>query len=421
MTGQRRHPMRNRRRSRGIALVWTALLLAILLAVVGLSCDTAYVVFCEQQLQTTADASALAAAETLRTNPAGAVSEAQDVAAANYVGGQTMSLQNGDVVLGHYGLPTDPVPGFVPGIRLSTPSKSPHAAPPAPTADRCLSSSDPPSASAACRSHVKPLPSSASPPRAIMLDPTDEDVLSLTLTAGGSLNVGGTIAVNSTSPLAAVLSGNGSVNATSFQVAGGYQVTGNVSLPSNIQTGASAVADPLASLPEPGTGGVPTQTVQPGQTVLYPGYYQQGITLAGSKNYVLQPGLYIVGGSGFAFIGSGSVQGYNVTLFLTDSAGPLMLTGSGAVDFTPPTSGTYAGITVFQGRGNSNASQITGTAGLDLQGTIYMPTGQITMTGSGPCYCNALIVWRVVVLGSATVNIPTPTDASASGPPVLMQ
>lgn len=103
---QRRH-----HRYRGIAFIWVAIFLIVLILFVGLSLDTAKVYLVAHQLQNAADAAALAGAQVVK-NPGGqAQARAQAIAIAfeNYADGLPVqlagnigNLPDGDVVLGRY-------------------------------------------------------------------------------------------------------------------------------------------------------------------------------------------------------------------------------------------------------------------------------------------------------------------------------
>ncbi|MBP8303400.1 MAG: pilus assembly protein [Phycisphaerae bacterium] len=83
-----------RRRSRqGIALVWTALVLIVMIGMVGLSIDWGKVVWNVQQIQNAADAAALAGAQVVKTHTAQAVTLAANMAHENYADGRPVTLQ----------------------------------------------------------------------------------------------------------------------------------------------------------------------------------------------------------------------------------------------------------------------------------------------------------------------------------------
>jgi hypothetical protein len=62
--------------------------------------------------------------------------------------------------------------------------------------------------------------------------------------------------------------------------------------------------------------------------------------------------------------------------------GPITLSGSGSVSLTPTSSGTYAGILIFQGRDNTKALTFSGAAMQGVTGMIYAPAAQLAESGS---------------------------------------
>src|SRR5207248_7647363 len=96
---------------------------------------------------------------------------------------------------------------------------------------------------------------------------------------------------------------------------------------------------------------------------------------------ILNPGIYIIQGGGLAISSSASISGSGVMIYnagskfpaLGGSFGGISLTGSGSFSLTSPTSGTYAGILIFQERDNAASLSLSANAGLGLSGTIYAP------------------------------------------------
>src|SRR5437879_7955357 len=82
--GRASHPRIDRRAgARGQVLAMTAFSLIALCALVGLAADTGYFFDCKRQMQTAADAAALAGAEQLRRGGNGQIVSAADAAAAS--------------------------------------------------------------------------------------------------------------------------------------------------------------------------------------------------------------------------------------------------------------------------------------------------------------------------------------------------
>jgi hypothetical protein len=64
-----------------------------------------------------------------------------------------------------------------------------------------------------------------------------------------------------------------------------------------------------------------------------------------------------------------------------DAGGTIRVSGQGRLELTPPTSGTYQGITIFQNRTSSAPIRVTGQGELRIAGTLYAPTAEIDVSG----------------------------------------
>ena len=61
--------------------------------------------------------------------------------------------------------------------------------------------------------------------------------------------------------------------------------------------------------------------------------------------------------------------------------GSITLSGNGTSNLSPATTGTYAGILIFQPRDNTKALTFSGNA-VGISGTIYAPTAQLAESGN---------------------------------------
>ncbi|WP_192179584.1 TadE/TadG family type IV pilus assembly protein [Mesorhizobium amorphae] len=169
-----------------------------------------------------------------------------------------------------------------------------------------------------------------------------------------------------------------------------------------------ASIDPLADVvPPPYTLCLP---VPNGKTyTLSPGTYCDK-TLSG--NITLDPGAYILRGTTIKPGGNGSLTGQGVTLFLMEDA-QIYINANEKVNLSPPTSGPYAGITIFQDHGNTSALTLNGTANSIISGFVYAPDAPISYAGnsdmSGQGDCLRLVGKTVQMTGNSSVR----TDCAA--------
>ncbi len=257
-----------------------------------------------------------------------------------------------------------------------------------------------------------------------------QSIIVLDLSAGGALSLSGNasiklsggVFVDSSSSSALSASGNAEIKATVIDVHGGAQKSGNASFSPAPTTGALALADPLASLAEPSTSGLTNYGSESlsgnSSATIKPGMYS-AISASGNASLTLCSGLYIIEGGGFSISGNASVSGSGVTIVSAGSKypssggtyGSITLSGNGSYNLSPPTTGTYAGIVIFQSRDNTKALTISGNAS-GMSGTIYAPAAQLAESGNAQL--NASIdVDTLSISGNGVSN--TVTLSSPSG------
>jgi hypothetical protein len=95
----------------------------------------------------------------------------------------------------------------------------------------------------------------------------------------------------------------------------------------------------------------------------------------------LAPGVYILKGGKIQLGGGDSIVGHGVTIFLMEGA-EFTSNGNETIDLSPPASGPYAGITIFQAAGNTNTVQINGNSASKVEGFIYAPSAHVIYAGT---------------------------------------
>jgi Flp pilus assembly protein TadG len=226
----------------------------------------------------------------------------------------------------------------------------------------------------------------------------------------GPVNVpNGRVVVNSSAAAAVDLRGNGSVTALETDITGGASDSKG-DLHGSVKTGVAPTPDPFASLPVPDPTSMPVRTAT--GTVLNPGRYIGGINLSNSAAVTLNPGVYYLDGGGLSFNGSGSVTGNGVIFYNAPktSSDSVNLSPSGALNLTPPTSGTYRGITVFQDRTSTVGVNMSSNGSMSINGTIYAAKAGIGLSGNGTIdsFASQIIVNNAQLTGNGTININKP-------------
>jgi hypothetical protein len=239
----------------------------------------------------------------------------------------------------------------------------------------------------------------------ILLDPTASKSFWVN---GGRLTLNGTnIQVNSTSLTAAVVDAGSTANAT-VRAVGGTSGTFNPAAKADM----APLANPYASVPAPSTSGLTTYSTSryypdgSGNITLNPGYYPNGLYCIDGGNVTLNSGLYYVEHGNLWINTTGTVTGNGVTLYHNGSDSTALLHQDFSLScgivfcptnhdytFTAQTTGTYAGISLFQG---TNCTQeafydFWGTGKLNC-GTQYFPNSTLRCWAiNGTINCNMLV------------------------------
>jgi hypothetical protein len=227
------------------------------------------------------------------------------------------------------------------------------------------------------------------------------------------------------------LGDNASVSAQFHNVAGSPCQSPNILGPVN--TNVAALADPLAALTPPSPANYPLQQVTSAWgtnllatattdaltgiaspvgtgSTLQPGVYNGGISVTGNTSLTLAPGVYILNGGGLQVADNASLTGSGVVFYNTGGcgAGPIGITGNGSVTLTPPTSGPYQGISIFQERGVSQTINLASTGNIQVIGLVYAPnaSAHITLGGAaGNIMGGGYVVNDLQVSGNGTCTI----------------
>lgn len=156
------------------------------------------------------------------------------------------------------------------------------------------------------------------------------------------------------------------------------------------------------------------------------------LSVGSNKTLSLPPGTYYING-GNAFIqGSLSCTGCTIVLTNQDSSssatiGDFKVNASATVNMSAPTTGTYAGIAIFQDRRAKDSSsannQINGNSSSVINGSIYFPNQELIYNGTGntAAVCTMFIAKRLIFSGnSGTTNkFKKASECSAYALPVV--
>ena len=416
------------RSRKGIALVWVALGGLVLITFMGLMLDTAYVFWTADQYQSAADAAALAAAIQLpidtSTNYATSRTAAVNTAAANKAAQTSVTITSntsndasGDIVLGDW--------NSVNGTFAANATPSMNTAAVKVTTHGTNNLLFGPivgistfNASRTAIAHVGGNPLGAG---LVVLGTTGTDInLNNATIKIVSLDTDNKarIWVNSNgtgSNVAVKESSNSTIIADDLYVYGtssSLQLSGAFTAPAGgpgtSHPSSPQMPDPLGGVPAPSvpTSPVFTSTYTTQNTTLSPGYYQKGIKISGG-NTKLSSGIYYIGNgsdtTGFNFNNTTIDASAGVLIYINSGAFTLP---SGSINLAPMSTGIYANISIFQSRSNSANTQINGGSTVTLDGALYFPDNNITLTGSGGVQSTGnQIIAKSISMSSGTFNL----------------
>jgi Flp pilus assembly protein TadG len=213
----------------------------------------------------------------------------------------------------------------------------------------------------------------------LVLDPKKKNSFKLK-GKGSTLTVGGDVIVNSKNKKAAQIGKKGQVKADHFVVTGGLEKNSRKFIDAEVSTGAAPSPDPLSSLPIPPKG----SRLNPNEFMtssggrdsynLVPGTYKE---LKFDKDDIVNmaPGIYYIEDK-VEFKGDASVYANNVMIYNAGKKGFKIKT-KGDVRISPPTSGPYEAVSLFQGGAKKTKVEFAKQNHMDISGIIYAPNSEV--------------------------------------------
>ncbi len=255
------------------------------------------------------------------------------------------------------------------------------------------------------------------------LNPSSPSALRVSGGAVVELNCG--ILVRSTNNNGLFQNGSGCLEASVIKVAGNYSAACVTPTP---LTGATTFPDPLASLQPPSYGGcdytanITVNSSSP-QT-LTPGTYCGKIRVNANATLTFDPGLYVLDGAGLDVSGQGTVNGTDVSFYLTQNSGvpdSITISGGATVTLTADPYGPLPGILFYHDRAaTGNAThRFTGGSHMNLSGVLYFPSTSVDFSGGSSLADSQaiLIADTVEFSGNSSVDLVSVTTTN----PLLAQ
>jgi hypothetical protein len=181
--------------------------------------------------------------------------------------------------------------------------------------------------------------------------------------------------------------------------------------------------DPYANMVPPSVAGLTTRNAssmcQTPNSTAQPGVYSSTLVVTSDHNCTLQSGVYILQG-GLTVSGSAMLTSAAPGVLLYITGGSLDVGGSGSVNISPLTTGSWAGILVWQDKLDTSTISYSGASPLTLNGILYAPTAQLNISGSAanPTLF-ALVVKSVFISGTGKIFVGAPSvpGLSIGSPP----
>ncbi|HEX3920304.1 MAG TPA: pilus assembly protein TadG-related protein [Caulobacteraceae bacterium] len=190
-------------------------------------------------------------------------------------------------------------------------------------------------------------------------------------------------------------------------VAGTAQAVGSASgsITPSPQTGAPAIPDPFATLDVsiPANTCTPTNiTYASGVNELAPGVHCGNITADNGATIELMPGEHYFVQGQLQLQQSATLTGSDVVLIF-DKSSNFNFADSSVVTLAGRKTGPYAGFVIATTRTNTGTFSISSTSAKQLEGTIYIPAAALQVQGTGNKVAQQS-AWTVVVAQSIQLN-----------------
>ena len=260
----------------------------------------------------------------------------------------------------------------------------------------------------------------------VVLDTNDCQAYRQQGTASLTIHGGGAMVNSDCQPNAISKGGSGSLIVDeTIDVNGGYNLVGSGSVSPEPSSVYWTVDDPLESLlppplglPAPGSTGTAEnpdtwRVTSGGDFTLYPGTYYGGFYSNCTCTITMEPGVYIMAGGGFSKAGGATFVGDEVMIYVTENPmtptgdgapEPFSLTGSGGLNLSPPISGPYENITLWQDIAITDDFTMRGDNDL-VSGILYAPGATLDFAGNTEAGTMQIIVNGFYLHGNSSLDL----------------
>jgi Flp pilus assembly protein TadG len=215
----------------------------------------------------------------------------------------------------------------------------------------------------------------------------------------------------------ALVDNSGTVTSQKFMIVGGIQNSGATISPVPT-TDATAIADPLSYLSTdgdaPSAGSCTSQSSLPANgAILTPATFCSGITLNPNVAITMSAGTYYIEGGITVDTGASITGTSGVALYV--ATGQLNFNAGSTVKLSAPTTGTLAGIAIWQAASDTNEINLDSGSTSEYNGAIYAPTAELTLnSASNAAACTLVDVGSVMLDSGATFSVGTDCSSFSS-------
>lgn len=141
--------------------------------------------------------------------------------------------------------------------------------------------------------------------------------------------------------------------------------------------------DPLAARPAPPIGSCKETNLEiiDKSVRLSPGVYCGGLRIDGNARVYFLPGIYVIKDGPFNVDSNSEIQGRNVGFYLTGTNAVFRFASNASVDLEAPKDGPMAGLLFFEAHGSPKLRrhEILSNFAHVLVGTVYLPEGRLVV------------------------------------------
>ena len=243
---------------------------------------------------------------------------------------------------------------------------------------------------------------------------------------GSGIEVGGNVDLqaedcwlhsNKVGPKSVDIVGTAVVNAAGTRAFGLTSVTNNATVPppENLHSNSYWIEDPLTSWVHPVAAASCDHNKFSKKTsgnekeiVLSPGHYCGGLHLSGYDEVIIEEGLYYISGGDLTINSKANVSGAGVGFYLASDVTSATINGASNVTlsayndagYSPLDGKLFAMEATDPDEHDPISVKINGGTGLDLTGTIYVPTGDLTISG----YSSTVSMAAQIIAHSVTLT-----------------